>query len=148
MRVATFRKKKMEIIRFDKDIPIMFVDAALFPEGVLEAHQALHKKISFDANRKYFGLSRPENGIIRYKAAAEELEKGEAIKNNFKSMVIREGRYRCVLLKNYQEDIESIGRTFTELIHANDIDPEGYCVEWYQGEHDMYCMVRLRDFLL
>ena len=51
--------------------------AKSFPEGILEAHQTLHALVPYSQNRKYFGISRPENGNIVYKAAAEELIEGE-----------------------------------------------------------------------
>ncbi|MDB5155686.1 MAG: putative transcription activator [Mucilaginibacter sp.] len=58
----------------------MCIAASSFPDGVMAAHQQLHALIIYSDDRKYFGLSRSENGQIIYKAAAEELKNGEAEK--------------------------------------------------------------------
>ncbi len=63
----------METTTFDNDITILYVTAASFPEGIMNAHNHLHTLVPFYKNRKYFGISRPEHGGITYKAAAEEL---------------------------------------------------------------------------
>lgn len=63
----------METIMLNSDIKVMYITAASFPEGIIDAHQALHARVPFSASRKYFGISRPEKEHIVYKAAAEEL---------------------------------------------------------------------------
>ncbi|MEO6638588.1 MAG: hypothetical protein ABIN25_09935 [Ginsengibacter sp.] len=59
---------------------MLTVIADSFPEGIMAAHKKLHSLVPFSTQRKYFGLSRPENGTIMYKASAEEMEEGEAEK--------------------------------------------------------------------
>ncbi|MCD6065761.1 MAG: putative transcription activator [Bacteroidetes bacterium] len=134
----------METFDLEKDIQVFCIRAASFPDGVLKAHQALHAKVPFTEGRKYFGISRPENGEILYRAAAEELEKGELEQYGFESFVIPKGKYVFRILKDFTKDISSIGRAFDELIHLPGIDPQGYCIEWYMGMNDVRCMVRLK----
>ncbi len=43
------------------------------------------------------------------------------------------------------KDLPAIGNTFQQMIARPDIDPEGYCVEWYLSDKDVQCMVRLQD---
>lgn len=135
----------METIKFDQDITVMYVDAISFPDGALAAHQKLHSYFPFTTQRKYFGLSRPENGSILYKAAAEVMEPGEAEKYKLPTIVLKKGNYYSITLYDYIKDIPSIQRTFSQLISLPDIDPEGYCVEQYIGQSDMLCMVRIAD---
>ncbi|MFD2871092.1 transcriptional regulator [Mucilaginibacter ximonensis] len=135
----------METIKFDQDIRVMYVEATSFPDGALAAHQKLHSYFPFTTVRRYFGLSRPESGIIRYKAAAEIMESGEAEKYGLQTIVLKKGDYHALTLRDYMKDIPSIQRTFSQLIALPDIDPEGYCVEQYIGQNDMLCMVRIAD---
>lgn len=74
---------------------------------------------------------------------AEELEEGEAESLGCKTMALKSGRYVSILLHDYYKDLESIGNAFQELLKHPDIDPHGYCVEWYLSEKDVRCMVRL-----
>ena len=60
----------MEPINLENDITVLYVEATSFPDGIAESHQKLHTIVPFSDDRKYFGISRPENGVIAYKAAA------------------------------------------------------------------------------
>jgi predicted transcriptional regulator YdeE len=137
----------METLTFDKDITVFYVTASSFPEGVMAAHQKLHSLIPFSTTRKYFGLSRPEssdNKII-YRAAAEQLEAGEAKKLNLDTIVLKKGRYTVITIRDYMKDIPAIGNAFQQLISLPDIDPQGYCVEWYVTDKEVKCMIRMKD---
>jgi len=136
----------METIRLDNNITVMYVNATSFPDGVLSAHQKLHSLIPYSTERKYFGLSRPEGGGgIVYKASAEVLESGEAEKLNLETIIIKKGSYISATLHDYKKDLPAIGTTFQQMISRTDIDPEGYCVEWYLNDKDVQCLVRLKD---
>jgi hypothetical protein len=134
----------METITIDKDIPVFYITATSFPAGIVEAHEKLHAFIPFTANRKYFGISRPENGgEIVYKAAAEELQPGEAKNWNLGTMVIKKGAYTCITIRNYVADPAGIKKAFEEILKQPGLDPNGYCIEWYLNEKDVTCMVRI-----
>ena len=134
----------MDPVMFDEDIRVMYVEAASFPEGIMDAHNELHTKIPFSKTRKYFGVSRPENGIIRYKAGAEELQPGEAVRVGMKVITLKKGKYITTTLKNYSRDPSAIRRVFDKLLRDPRIDPQGYCVEWYFNDSDVKCMIRLK----
>lgn len=134
----------MEIITIDNDIKVFYITASSFPDGVLAAHQTLHGLISYSENRKYFGLSRPENnGDIVYRAAAEELNDGEARELNLETITLKKGHYVSLLVKDFMKDISGIEKAFNQLLTYPGLDPQGYCVELYLGQKDVQCMVRL-----
>ncbi|MCB0845224.1 MAG: transcriptional regulator [Bacteroidetes bacterium] len=135
----------MEIIELEKDIQVIAFQADSFPTGVLAAHQQAHTLFPPDGKRNYFGMSRPEKGgSIIYKACVEEMYEGEAQKHQREIQVIKAGHYYCVELENFMENPHHIAQIFTEILQQKDIDPEGYCVEWYDNENDeVKCMVRI-----
>jgi len=141
----------MESITLDSDIKVFFITAKSFPEGIIEAHEKLQRLVPFSKGRKYFGISRPEgNQGIVYRGAAEELGEGEAEKLNCDTLILQKGRYISLTIKDYTKDIQSIDQAFKKLLSYPNIDPHGYCVEWYlpSGEtpleaKDVRCMVRL-----
>jgi len=129
----------------DKDIKVMCVKASSFPAGVMEAHQNLHSKVPFSTERKYFGLSRPENGGgIVYKAAAQEIKDGEAEELGLESFTIKKGAYTSIQVHNYMQDTKNIGEAFNQLLTNPGIDPQGYCLEWYISDKDVLCLVPLK----
>lgn len=135
----------MDTFKLDHDIPVLSVVANSFPEGILQAHEDLHKLIPFSMDRNYFGLSRPENGgPIIYRAAAEEKEPGEAEKYQSDRLIIKQGEYASIILRNFRNSPQKIGEAFQELLAVPNLDPEGYCVEWYANDkEEVRCMVRL-----
>lgn len=135
----------IEIFNIGKEIKVYCSIAESFPDGILAAHQKLHDKISFSKERRYFGISRPENGVIVYKAAAEVLKEDINDKMDYEFFDIEKGKYVCITIVNYRDDIESIGKAFTELISYPGIDPNGYCIEWYINDNDVKCMIRLDE---
>ena len=135
----------METKTVNKDIKVFYVTATSFPDGIKQAHEKLHSLIPFSKDRRYFGISRPENGIIIYRAAAEELNDREAESLNLDTLILKKGNYISLTINNYVKDIPAIGEAFKLLLSNRDIDPQAYCVEWYLSDKDVKCMVRLKD---
>lgn len=134
----------MERFTLENDIRVFCTTAKSFPDGALEAHQKLHALVPYSPDRKYFGISRPEHGQIIYKAAAEELQQGELSRHGLDEFVIKKGEYIFLMVRNLMQNIPEIGKAFEKLVHRPDIDPDGYCIEWYVSQDDVKCMVKLK----
>jgi predicted transcriptional regulator YdeE len=128
------------------DINVICIKADSFPAGVLTAHQKLQALTGNDKKRKYFGISYPEGpGNIIYKAAAEEQYAGEAADLHCERFTIRKGQYSSIYISNFMNDIPAIGNAFRQLLAQTGIDPNGYCLEIYEGENDVRCLVPLKN---
>lgn len=127
-----------------EDLRVMYVTATDFPEGVERAHIQLHAMITEKERRRFFGISWPdENGHIIYKAACDEMVPGEAEKLGLEAFTIKKGPYNSFFIKDFMEDIGSMKRAFKLLLAQHEVDPNGYCLEWYIGDNDVKCMVPL-----
>jgi hypothetical protein len=136
----------METYIIEKDLCCHCIKATSFPEGVLAAHQLLHSLFAFDGKRRFYGISRPEGkGAISYWAAVEKKDDDNVQDNRLEEFVILKGQYSRIDIKNFRSDIPAIGRTFQQLLTHPDLDPTGYCLEWYFNMNDVRCMVRLKD---
>ena len=135
----------METIVWDHDTSVFYITAASFPAGIMDAHAKLNELVPDGTGRKFFGISRPENGSIVYRAAVEEVYSGEGTERNCEAMVLRKGKYISLFITDYAKDIQSIGRAFKQLLAQPGLDPNGYCVELYLNNEDVQCMIRLAD---
>jgi hypothetical protein len=137
----------METIILQEDIKIFYVIAESFPTGIPAAMHKLHRLIGNSPERRIFGVSRPENGgDILYRAAAEELVPGEADNLKCDSMHIKKGKYVTKNVSGLPQNIPAISNTFEELLKIPNLDPEGFCVEWYANNmNEVKCMIRLAD---
>ena len=138
----------MEYFELDKDVKVLYVTASSFPDGIQEVLENIHALVPFSKNRRYYGISRPEgNKGIVYKAAAEELKPGEAELLGCETMILKKGKYYCITITDYMKDLSLIGKTFGEILSQPDLDPEGYCVEWYLDNKQVRCMVRMKSIV-
>jgi hypothetical protein len=136
----------MKTTIFDHNITIGYIQADSFPDGIMPAYEALHRKIPFSPDRKFLSVSRPEgNGDISYKAGAEMLDSDEPAQFGLPTLTLKKGEYLTITVENFMDDIPAIGKAFEELMQSPDIDPQGYCVEWYFNETDVHCMIRMAD---
>lgn len=134
----------MDSFILGEDIKVVFVTATSFPDGVDRAHIQLHAMLPEKERRRFFGISWPnENGEIVYKAAADIIESDEAEKLGLETFTIKKGPYNSFFIKDFMQDIGSIKRAFKVLIAQHEVDPDGYCLEWYIGDNDVKCMVPL-----
>ena len=132
----------MDKYSLSEDIKVMCITADHFPEGIEKAQLQLEAQFSQKDNRRFFGISKPnKNGEIIYKAAAEELVAGETEAYALEPFRIKKGHYNSFYLKDYKENPNSIRESFQLLLGQAEIDPEGYCIEWYIGQNDVKCMV-------
>lgn len=136
----------METIILDEDILVYCITATSFPDGVQKAHEILHGLLPFEVHRKYFGLSWPDPmGNIIYKAAAEELHRGELSKHHLETKKIVKGEYLCIDIPDFMDNIQAIGVAFQQLIHDNRIASDGFCIEWYLPQDLCRCMVKMQE---
>jgi predicted transcriptional regulator YdeE len=128
----------------DKDITLMYVKASSFPDGVMAAHQQLHASIPLNTERKYYGISYPDqSGDIIYKAAAEEMHAGEAAQKGLETFIVKKGAYASIIVPDYMNENSAIGEAFQKLLKHPQLDPQGFCLEWYLSKTDVQCMVPL-----
>ena len=132
----------MDSYTFQEDLKTYCVTAFSFPEGIAEAHQQLQQLLPLNERRNFFGISWPdENGIIIYKAAAEIME-GENLPG-LETFIIKNGPYNSFYINEYKKHPDSIGQAFELLLKQHEVDPHGYCLEWYINDQDVKCMVPL-----
>jgi len=128
----------------DKDIKLLCITASSFPEGVQMAHKKLHALFPARERRTFYGISYPDkSGNIIYKAAANQINEGEAMQFNLETFTIRKGKYISEVLKDWRKNEMSVGKTFKKLLSDQKIDKKGYCLEIYLNENDMRCLVPL-----
>lgn len=128
----------------DKDISLLCVTATSFPDGIQGAFNELKQRIPKDDTRKPYGISKPErNGTIVYRAGVEEAFEGEAKKQGCERITLKRGTYLSKTVVHWQTKMEILGGIFEELLSDPRLDPASPCVEIYQSQMELVCMVRI-----
>jgi hypothetical protein len=132
----------MDSFTFQEDVPTYSQDVFSFPGGVPEAHAMMREQLPLHERRRFFGVSwRDKDGGMVYKALAEKLD--DEADPGMETFVIRNGPYNSFYINNFPEDPNKIRKAFDVLTKQHEVDPDGYCLEWYINEHDVKCMVPL-----
>ena len=138
----------MEKYTLEKDIKVFCVEADSFPQGIPASWQKLHTLLQGSRQHTYFGISGCNaGGKIFYKAAAAETYPGETEKMGGDSFTIVKGTYQSELIKDYAADVTIIGRTFQQLLKSPDLEADSICVEIYEGENDVRCLVKMETIV-
>lgn len=134
----------MEIYNLANSINVFEFEVTSFPEGISEAFKKLVKLTSDDVGtRSYFGIVKTaEEGKSGYYAAAEEKEPGEAEKFGYDKFTIEKGEYLITRVASWRTKTSSIKDVFQELFKDSRIDKKMPCVELYQNEDQMLCMIK------
>lgn len=134
------------IIVIDNDIPVTGILVENFPAGIASAFDKLMAQFGNGPGRNYYGISFPDNQYrIQYLATTENNLPGIFINENQADFMIRKGRYVSHKITGYRQEIYRIGEVFHQLLKDPELDPNGYCIEWYLNETDLICMVKLTD---
>lgn len=135
----------MENYVVEKDIRVLCVTAASFPDGIQEAFSKIHSLIPDAALRTTYGISYGSpNGSIIYKAGMKALQPGEAEQFGCEEYIIKKGKYIGRVV-NWKKNVTQIGETFQALLTDPDLDKSGACIEEYINDDEVKCMVRLKD---
>lgn len=138
-------KTIMETYTIKNDLKVFCIKAKSFPEGIKDAFERLHTVAPISENRTYYGISYPVKGEIKYSAAANELYKGELSAHNMETFVIKKGKYLLIEIEDFMKNIPSIEKAFNKLTSNKQVDPKGFCLEWYVDNKTCRCLVKMKD---
>lgn len=134
----------MERYRLAEDVRLYCVQASSFPAGILAAFNRLENIFTDVPLRDCFGISyMNEDGDIIYKAAiaASHIENSHGCEE----FTLVQGEYLTTTIKNWRQNVPAIGQTFKTLIADARMDKTFPCVEWYENEEDVICMVKIDE---
>lgn len=135
----------MDIYELKHPVKVFCVEAQSFPGGIKAAFDQLQALAPDTANRHIFGISKPQNGLIIYKAAATEKFEGEGIRLGYPTFTISDGFYLTETLIDWQDNEMMIMGIFNRLIADRRLDGSAHCIEWYKNDRELLCMVLMRS---
>ncbi len=129
----------------DNDVSLLCVTAKSFPDGIQAAFHELKQRIPRNDTRTPYGISKPErDGTIVYRAGVEQAFEGEATQQGCETVIVKKGTYLSRTVTHWQSKMETLGGVFDELIRDPRLDPDSLCVEIYQSQTELICMVRIK----
>lgn len=132
----------MDSFTFQEDTPVFCVTALNGRQGAADAMATLKSLLPDDSRRHVYGLYWPGKDGGTYKAAMSKLE-GDSFIESGEVFTIKNGPYNSFYITDYRSQPGSVDRAFEILRGQHEVDPEGYCLEWYVNEHDVKCLVPL-----
>jgi hypothetical protein len=136
----------MKTFKIDDDIRVFGTIVHTFPDGIGEVFDEIVKRLPGGFDRSFFGICLMTADGIKYIAAAQEKHEGEGRLYGYNNYVIEKGNYATEEIKNWRSKTDSIKHIFDEMYKSRqDADIMKPCVEWYQNDDVMWCMIRLHS---
>ncbi|OCX52335.1 hypothetical protein BEL04_12745 [Mucilaginibacter sp. PPCGB 2223] len=132
----------METYQLKHDIKVFCVTADSFPNGVQAAYDKLYATAAPESRTTY-GLSKPDKGVIVYKAALTEKFDGEGEQLGLETFIIPAGEYSIKSIHDWKNNMQQFGPTFQALLDNPQLDWGSWCAEWYKSDDEVVCMVKL-----
>jgi DNA gyrase inhibitor GyrI len=120
-----------------KNIDVMCVETHDGVRGSSKAFKKLESKLSTLKQRKFYGVlqGKPDDGI--YRACVERVIEDDRFKNDLDKWVIPGGKYARAKIKNWEENTDVIGSTFSEMAHQFQIDGSRPVIEFYRSQKEL-----------
>lgn len=132
----------MEKITLKSPIQLVAKQVKSFPVGIGQTFDALAHTLPNGMERAYYGISWMENDKIIYYAAAEQKENAEINQYALEPWTIESGDYLSVPIINWRDKLDTIKAVFHNLMENVTTDKTKPCIEWYQSDEKMLCMMR------
>jgi hypothetical protein len=134
----------METFEITEDIHIACLEVSTFPQGIKPAFDQLGKTLPPNDNRHWYSISYCVGDKLVYKAAANEIEPGEATKFGYEPFTIPKGTYLCVTLTDWMGKEQTIGPTFDKMLKDPRADKNFPAVEIYTSDKEMKCLIKVK----
>lgn len=132
----------MDSHTFQEDTPVFCLTSPNGRQGIDEAMTALKSLLPADGRRHFYGIFWPGRDGGTFKVAASRLD-SDPEAEHLGTFIIQNGPYNSFYLTDYRSQPGLVEKTFEILRGQHEVDPEGYCLEWYVNEHDVKCLVPL-----
>ncbi|HEX2607981.1 MAG TPA: hypothetical protein VHK91_11400 [Flavisolibacter sp.] len=131
----------MELFPLENDLHLTGLRVSSFPNGIKEVFDRLYQ--SYGAERDYYGVSwMNEQGQVIYYAMTRK-EAIQAYPSEFETIIIPHGAYRTEIVLDWMRKTDCIKDVFHNLMTGlPKPDRNRPCIEWYQSDDKMLCMVR------
>lgn len=135
----------MEKITLKSPVQLVAKQVKTFPLGIGQTFDSLATTLPSGMERAYYGISWMENDKVIYYAAAEQKENAEINKYALEPWTIESGDYLSVSVINWRDKLDTIKDVFHNLMENTATDKTKPCIEWYQSDEKMLCMMRTID---
>lgn len=133
----------MEKITLDKAVKLVAKQVKTFPLGISEIFDHLLHTLPEGKARAYFGISWMEDDRVVYYAAAEQRAPSELKDFELEPWTIESGEYLAIPITQWYQKLDSIKDVFHHLMLDQRTDKTKPCIEWYQSDNKMLCMMKI-----
>lgn len=135
----------MDSFTFQEDLPVICITATGGRDGGADAMATLRNRLPENERRQFFGIFWPGRDGGTYKAAASTFDSDGDALEGLGHFTIRNGPYNGFYIKDYKSQPGTVAKAFDLLRGEHEVDPDGYCLEWFVNDEDVKCMVPLGD---
>ena len=126
------------------DIPVMFVFSENGVAGANKAFNLLESKLPSLKKRKFYGVIEGIPPNDTYRACVAIIEGDNPKVMGLDTWVIPGGKYEKRKIKNWEQNLEQIGKTFEAMMKEVSIDHTRPAIEIYRSMEEMFALVPIK----
>ena len=124
-----------------EETAVIAMEAATFPDGIGAAWRRLEALYPPRKGRRFYGLTRFDEGQLRYFAAVVPPTEQAAAPAGFVRLTMQGGLYARVKLEGWPERTGEFAQVFDHLMERFELSPGGYSVEFYRSQREAQLMI-------
>ena len=124
-----------------EETAVIAVEAATFPDDIGEAWKRLEALYPPRKGRRFYGLTRFDEGELRYFAAVVPPTPEADAPAGFVRLTMQGGLYARVKLEGWPERTGEFAQVFDYLMERFELSPGGYSVEFYRSHREAHLMI-------
>ncbi|RPD42274.1 hypothetical protein [Chitinophaga barathri] len=128
----------------EKDIPVFYVQAVSFPNGIMGAYTSLHSSLGDAHERPSYGVTEMVDDHLTYKACAGLFTQDEKDEIDLPVYNIPAGRYLSMKIKPFGPQMQKFPEFFKELMDHPMAKPGTLGIEHYKTLDTVILMVQVR----
>lgn len=115
----------------------LFVETHDGVRGSAEAFRKLESKLPTLKKRKFYGVlyGKPDDGV--YRACVARIDGDDPEKMGLEIGTIPGGEYARAIIKNWEENTDAIGQTFSEMARQFQMDESRPVIEFYRSQKEL-----------
>lgn len=128
----------------DSSIRLMCLKSPDGPHSAEDTFRRLENHLPSLRGKKFYGLSKLENGNLTYLACVnmEEGESGDI--KGLQKLTLEKGVYDREKINDWQKNLGQIPTVIDRVAASNSVDSERYVIEFYRSEKELFLLIPIK----
>jgi hypothetical protein len=114
------------------------------PSSAEDTFRRLESHLSSLKGRKFYGLSKLENGNLTYLACVNMEKDDDGDINGGQIIILEKGTYVREKISDWKKNLEQIPAVIDRVAAESTVNSERYVIEFYRSERELFLLIPIK----